>query len=310
MSENNTTEKVFRDTRTQIGILRSRGMTIKNKKFAKRILRETNYYNLINGYKTAFIKQSKPYEVYLPGTRFEELYALFEFDRKLRNLTLEYILEIEKNVKSIISYCFSEAHGHRDYLNCENFDISNPGKFQKVAILLSSLYSKISSNIDKDPAVTHYVRGKNYLPLWVLVNAISMGDISKFYANMLQKDQQNVSKRIKWGLRENELSSCLFFLSTIRNRCAHDELLYCYRSYINLVNNKCSRYFHKVDRNDYFAAMIAFKVILSPYKYAQYQKEFEILLNELSGQLSTVSPQKIRAMMGLPNNWKRLKTLI
>lgn len=40
-------EKVFRDTRTQIGILKSRGLTIKNNKVAKRIIRKVNYYNLI-----------------------------------------------------------------------------------------------------------------------------------------------------------------------------------------------------------------------------------------------------------------------
>lgn len=48
-------EKVFRDTRTQIGILRSRGVVIKNSKRAKDIIRRTNYYNLINGYKDPFL---------------------------------------------------------------------------------------------------------------------------------------------------------------------------------------------------------------------------------------------------------------
>lgn len=167
------------------------------------------------------------------------------------NICLSYSLFLAVFIK--------QAHGHRDYLSCENFDISNPDKFQKITTLLSSLYKKISSNIDKDPSVTHYIRGKNYIPLWVLVNAISMGEISKFYVNMLQHDQNNVAKRIKHGLRGNVLSSCLFFLS--------------------------------------------------PNKYLEYFNSFEILFTDLISKLSTVSPSKIKNIMGLPNNWRRLKGL-
>ena len=36
IKEINVDEKIFRDTRTQIGILKSRGVNIKNKKIAKR----------------------------------------------------------------------------------------------------------------------------------------------------------------------------------------------------------------------------------------------------------------------------------
>ena len=110
-------EKIFRDTRTQIGILKSRGVIIINKRTAKQLIRNTNYYNLINGYKEPFLQLNTVHEKYLPGTKLEEIYALYEFDRQLRIVTLEYILEIEKQVKSLISYCFSEVHGHKIILN-------------------------------------------------------------------------------------------------------------------------------------------------------------------------------------------------
>ena len=67
-------EKVFRDTRIQIGILRSRGVVIKNPKRAKDIIRRTNYYNLINGYKDPFLQAKTPHEKYLPGTTIDEIY--------------------------------------------------------------------------------------------------------------------------------------------------------------------------------------------------------------------------------------------
>lgn len=303
-------EKIFRDTRMQIGILKSRGVIIKNKRIAKQLIRNTNYYNLINGYKEPFLQPNTSYEKYFPGTTFEEIYALYEFDRKLRIITLEYILEIEKQVKSLIACCFSKVHGHKNYLKLENFDTLGQKKYGQVCNLLSSLYKKISLNIDKDLSVSHYVSGKNYIPLWVLVNTLSMGDISKFYSNMVQRERNDVARRLKWGVKEHQLASCLFFLSTIRNRCAHDERLYSYLSYVDLCNNKYFHYFHKTSNtNNYFAVMVAFKMLLPTQRYQTYHKQIESLFNELSNQLSTISTKKIRGKMGIPNNWRRLKTL-
>ena len=54
-------EKYFRDTRIQIGILKSRGLTIRNKRIAKKLIRKINYYNLINGYKDVFLEEGTPY---------------------------------------------------------------------------------------------------------------------------------------------------------------------------------------------------------------------------------------------------------
>lgn len=303
-------EKVFRDTRIQIGILKNRGVIIKNKRLAKQLIRNVNYYNLINGYKEPFLQQNTAHEKYIPGTTLEEIYALYEFDRKLRIITLEYILEIEKQVKSLISYCFSKVHGHKNYLKLENFDTQGIKKYGQVCDLLSNLYKKITLNIDKDLSVSHYVSGKNYLPLWVLVNTLSLGDISKFYSNMLQQERDDVSRRLKWGVREHQLASCLFFLSTIRNRCAHDERLYSYLSYVDLCNNNYFYYFRRTSNtNNYFAVMVALKMLLPNNRYQTYHEQLENLFNELDSRLFTIHIKKIRGIMGIPNNWRRLKTL-
>lgn len=303
-------EKIFQNTRTQIGILKSRGVIIKNKRFAKQKLSCTNYYNLINGYKDPFLQTDFSYESYLPGTTFEEIYALYEFDRQLRLITLEYILEIEKQIKSHIAYCFSQKYGHKDYLKIENFDNQGIRKYSKVCNLLSNLYNKITLNLEKDLSIIHYVDGKNYIPLWILVNSVSMGDISKFYLNIKQSEREAVARRIKWGLRENQLANILFFLSTIRNRCAHDERLYSYLSYTSLCNNKYFQYFHiTTKRNNYFSVMIALKIILSDKRFIDYYNQIENLFSKTASQIKTIHINKIRKIMGFPNNWNKIKTL-
>lgn len=303
-------EKVFRDTKIQIAILRSRGVVIKDPKRAKDIIGRTNYYNLINGYKDPFLQTKTPNEKYLPGTTIEEIYALYEFDRKLRILTLEYILEIEKHIKSVVSHCFSKEYGHKNYLDSVNFDTSSTKRKKDVSAMIQSLNEKIALNQNKEPSVSHYVNGKQYIPLWVLVNAISMGDISKFYANMMQKDRAEVAKRIKYGVRENELESYLFFLSTMRNRCAHDERLFSYLSYVGIPKNTYLNYFQiKKVKSNYFALMTIFKILLPRNRYSNYHDQLDALLKELNSRLKVIPSKVIRNMMGIPVSWRRLKGL-
>ena len=98
-------EKVFSTTEAQIEMLKARGMVIQNAHLAKERIELENYYKLINGYKELFLDPScrGREERYLPGTAFEEVYALYLFDRELRNLFIRYILEIENNIKSMQS---------------------------------------------------------------------------------------------------------------------------------------------------------------------------------------------------------------
>lgn len=305
-------DKVFRKVKEQIGILRGRGVIINNKKFAKNVLLEINYYNLINGYKKIFLDETLPYEHYLSGTTFEEIYNLYEFDRRLRILSIEAILKVEKKFKTIIAYEFSRKYGYKNYLLFENFDISgsNPKSCKQISELFKKLYEKISLNIDKEQSITHYVTEKNYIPLWVLVNSLTIGDISKFYANMLPKDKNNVARTFKYGLRADDIDNCIYFLSSIRNRCAHDEVLFSFKSNVHLKNNnKYLKYFKLKKSNDYYAAMIALKTLLLDKDYNLFQKNVELLLDELSGRIHSISKNKVTSEMGMPSNWKKLKKL-
>ena len=55
--------------------------------------------------------------------------------------------------------------------------------------------------------------------------------------------------------------------------------------------------------------MVAFKMLLSSKRYESYHNQIDRLLSDLESQLTTISVRKIRGIMGLPNNWRRLKNL-
>lgn len=307
-------EKIFQNVRIQMYILRSRGVIIGNKKRTKKLLLQNNYYNVVNGYKQLFLASTRPVDKYKFGTRFDEIYAVYEFDMRLRDLTLQYLLKFETTVKSIIAYTFSEKYGHKDYLNYSNFSSIGSESYQRVSSLFTNLYNKISMNIrHKDVSVIHYVENKKYIPLWVLVNLMSFGDLSKFYSCMKQSDRNKVSKRLKWGLRENELKNYLEFLSAIRNRCAHSERLYSYESHTKLLGgNKIYRYFREqIDgrRSAYFAVIASFKSLLSKEKFNAYIEELNNIFFTLGRKLKTITIQDVYREMDIPNNWEIIKEL-
>lgn len=113
-----------------------------------------------------------------------KLHALYQFDRVLRNIFFRYILEVETNIKSLISYYFSEAHGHKNFLVYSNFNTSLRDSNTKITALIAEIQRQLASR-STDPSIAHYLNRHGYIPLWVLNNILTLGTISKFFSLML-----------------------------------------------------------------------------------------------------------------------------
>jgi abortive infection bacteriophage resistance protein len=103
-------DKPFKTYYQQLRILRSRNLLIPNGSRAVKILKRENYYNIINGYKDIFLDSNYSTDFYKPGTSFDDIYALYCFDRDLRSILLKYILRMETSLKTKIAYRFSERY--------------------------------------------------------------------------------------------------------------------------------------------------------------------------------------------------------
>jgi len=120
-------KKEFKTYRQLLTILRNRGVSIKKGSVGSRTIKsleKENYYNVINGYKKIFIDipaTSTSEEKYKAGSTFDEIHALYSFDRELRHIYLKYLLKIENNFKTVVAHLFSEKYGHDNYLKLENF---------------------------------------------------------------------------------------------------------------------------------------------------------------------------------------------
>ena len=81
-------EKEFKTIDEQIELLQNRNLHIENENIARKILLNNNYYYLINGYKDVFLNKNSKDEKFDNGTALEEIYSLYEFDRKIRIIFL------------------------------------------------------------------------------------------------------------------------------------------------------------------------------------------------------------------------------
>lgn len=307
-------DKIFKTHNQQLRLLRQKGLTIKNGSKAKRILETENYYNLINGYKDLFLDTQSNSEKYKTGSDFFEIYGLYKFDRRIRYLFLERILRVENKIKSAIAYVFSKEYGHDNYLKITNFDLSN-NNLIKISSLIAHIQNDIAKQIDKKDSITHYMQNYGYIPLWVLVNVLSFGTISRFFSLMKLKERQNVGKMFK--IPEHELNSYLKILSIYRNLCAHDERLYNFKTRGKITDNNIhltlgipkqnGRYIY--GKNDVFALLICLKILLE-------KREFKLLFNALdkeftylSREIKTISIDDIYREMGFPQNWREIKNI-
>ena len=157
--------KPFKTYEEQIEILLNRGLNIHNPEFSKTILSQVNYYNLINGYKTPFLDFETTQdgeEKYKLGSSFDEIYALHEMDRELKEVVFSSLLRFEKLLKTSCAYHFSDLHreGSYPYLQIENYSTS---KHQlnytlKTIGTLSNAISRENKNSNGKKPIKHYIK--------------------------------------------------------------------------------------------------------------------------------------------------------
>ena len=306
--------KVFKTIQEQISILESKGLIIDDYLFTEDILIRENYF-FISGYRHLFLKSPKDRN-FIKGTTFRELYALFNFDRQVRNIVFKNLLIIENNLKSIISYQLSKKYGFRekDYLKPENFT-KVPDKQRQLSDTLMKMKRQIRVNGAQHSATSHYLKNYGYIPLWVVVKVLSFGIVGELYTVMKREDQEEIANI--YDLSINNLLTYLPILSNYRNLCAHEDILYDHRTQ-KIIGD--TRYHDGLDipttdgeyiygKDDLFALIIILKQLLRP-------EEFRLLINELSyeidilcGKLKVINIGKVLDTMGFPRNFREILDL-
>ncbi len=304
-------KKVFKSLDEQIDILEYKGLVINDKVKAKEILFRENYF-FLTGYRHLFMKRYKDKD-FIPGTTFEELYSVFLFDRKLRNIMFEYILIIENNIKSIISYQLSKKYGfkEKDYLNPINFT-QDYIKQRQVHDILNKMKRQIRVNGRQHSATMHYLDNYGYIPLWILVKVLSFGIVSELYNILKSEDAQAIADIYNTDIES--LSDYLSILANFRNLCAHEDILYDHRTQREIPDTEYHRYLdismtegrYDYGKNDLFAVMIIMKKMLSENEFKDFFFQIGYEIEILENKIKVVKPSTILNKIGFPDNWRQL----
>ena len=303
--------KEFKTLYEQIEILKNRGLVINDIDKTEELLLRENYF-FINGYRHIFMKNHKE-DSFIPGTTFEELYAVFQFDRSFRNVLFKNLLIVENNLKSIIAYKLSKKYGIRekDYLKPSNFS-QDIKKVRQVNDVLNKIKRQIKLNGRQHSATLHYISNYGYVPLWILVKLLSFGMINELYSILKPDDKLAIAEY--YNLDVETLGIYIALLSNYRNLCAHEDIVYDHRTQKEIPD---TRYHMELDvpttndeyvygKNDIFAVIIMLKCMLTESDFTDFVNEVSYDLNLLDGRVNIIPQSKILDRMGFPSNWEEI----
>ena len=308
------TGKIFRTLDEQVDIFKRRGLVVDDEERARQILFRENYF-FISGYRHLFTQNGKK-DLFLEGTTFEELYATFVFDRRIRNIFFKNILIVENNIKSIMSYQLSKKYGYKekDYLDVKNFS-SDSMRSRQVRDVLNKVRRQIRINGSKHTATYHYINNYGFIPLWILVKVLSFGIMSEFYDILKIEDKEDIAN--VYNLDNETLRIFLALLSNFRNVCAHEDILYDHRVQRSIPDSEYHKLLNiqKIDeeyiygKNDLFSLVIILKYMLTSYEFSLMIDEIKKEVDILDEKVSTVPLDAILNKIGFPSNFYDIKEL-
>ena len=295
-------------------LLLEKNLCIPDRKSAMETLEQIGYYSLISGYKEPFKHASSG--KYLYGVTFEELVALYYFDEELRTLFLKYILHIERHIKSVTSYHFCEKYGagQQAYLNPDNYSLTQKSTAE-VHKLVSSLQKTISLP-SRYAYMNHHANKYGNIPLWVAMNAMTFGQVSKIHQYIPNDIQSKISQKFP-HVTERSLHQFITVLARCRNVCAHGERLFSFRIRETIPDTTLHKKLeisqhsgqYMMGKQDLFSVVIALYYLIKKEEFEQFKCKLSELFIHIVQNCPHLSEEQLYRTMGFPRNWSDITLL-
>lgn len=286
---------------------------ISDSSYAEDVLQRIGYFSLIGGYKQLF---RMPFtKKYKPGTTFDEIVALYQFDANLRELFLKYLLQIERHIGNLIAYYFIETHGilQSEYMNPNNYN-NTPQNRNTVNGLIKKLYGAINST-EHDYVNYHRTQYGN-IPLWVTTSVLTFGSLSKMYNVLSQSLRSKICRHFP-NVNQRQLERYLSVLTKYRNVCAHGDRLFAYKTIDQIldtplhaklrIQKKGNQYIY--GKQDLFAVVIAFRYLLPKEDFSTFKRNLAMQIKYLDKKMARITEAELLKQMGFPDNWKNITRL-
>ena len=286
--------KEYKNSNELLDYIISKGVSVNNKEDALYKIKTYSYYSIINTYKDVFKNTNNEYK---KNVSFDEIYALFEFDKNLRSIFLKYSLEIEMILKSLLAETISSRYGIKDYLIKENFD--NIVNETTITESINVIEEEINKQNGKHEAVTHYIDEYGFVPPFVLTKILTLGELSRLYAMLKQSDRQSISKNFK--LSDKVLKQIIVNITMIRNICAHNDRLFSFHSKFRISFKYIEKNYNEKSVNIYMI-MKCMESLLPKDKKKEFIKLINNEIKVLDSKLKSIKTDNILSIMGFYKN--------
>ena len=287
-----------------------KGIKIKDREYAEEMLRQIGYFPLMGGYKHLFrISNTKKYKA---GTSFEEIVSLYKFDAELRELFFKYLLQIERQMRSLMSYYFTEMYGaeQKQYLDANNYN--NTKRNHATIVKLIATLKRATTTTDYT-YINYYRKTYGEIPLWVLANVLTFGNLSKMFRVFPQSLKSKVSKNFE-PLNQHQMEQFLSVLTKYRNVCAHGERLFTYRTVDAIADTPLHKKLslpqsgnqYEKGKQDLFAVVIAFRYLLPGKDFLEFKRKLIKEIDRVNREVEHISEVELLNKMGFPKNWKNI----
>ena len=287
--------KKYKTNEELLAHLESKNVVIKNREEALNKIKKYTYYSIINSYKLNFKDE---YGNYKDKVSFEEIYALYNFDKNIKYLFLKYSLELEIQIKSLMANQIAKVYGIENYLDKNNLDESASDELKE------KLIERINKDIDEEYkihlAIIHYKDKYGYVPPFVLTKVLTFGVASSYYGLLKQSDRQAISKYFK--VTDKFLKQALKNLTMVRNISAHNDRLFCFRSKSYLSYKEIDKNYKRKDNETNLYMIIKAMECLLKDDFKDFMTIFNKEVDQLKQELTSIDIKDILTIMGFPSN--------
>ena len=303
--------KEFLTYQQQMEKLRSSGLRIEDEEVCQRVLADIGYFPVVNGYQSFFRDPST--RVYREGATFGDILALYEFDVELREIMLDALLKVEAKIRSALAYEFCAAYGESQskYLDARCYATSKGAK--RVLPKLLNMLDYIANKDTSHEYLAYYRRAYKNVPLWVAVNAMTFGQISKMLTALRDNEKTKIAKRFGVG-NPKELSSFIRVLVLYRNVCAHGERLFSHRCHVEIPDTTLHAKLgiekigpdYVCGKVDVFSAVIALRYLLRDDEFKAFKVKLVKCVNGYLLSDESIGEERLLEAMGFPAEWKKI----
>lgn len=144
-------------------------------------------------------------------------------------------------LKSVATYKFCAAHkdSNETYLDKKTYcsDGKRPDCIPALIGEMSRILDWTGKPKRNEPHLDHYINKHDNVPLWVIMNNLYLGQAFRFYDYLPESIRLPIERRLQAlyvethfevkRITHKDLKNAFGHIEDFRNKCAHDERLYC-----------------------------------------------------------------------------------